>query len=254
MKNHSVVCIVGRMTRARTCSHMRDFVNHRIDYVGRMMNRLIVQSVTDTNDFVRDSQVRADPTFSRAEIFTYRLEPITRHVWLQHDNHRTFWHGGRLELFTGILGEGSFRSSVGTQTRGGQSGVYSFVKEKFFKAFGYSVSVPLFDNEYLVHVVWGFSAIDATRFWSSTTMGDQWCFDPSVASITHAVLVCTSVDHLPNSGTTLYHECWDGRLEYLPLLSQSGDGEGVTPDPDPDRHPLANATRLTADSDVPAFV
>ena len=130
MKNHlSSMHRQNNNPDANMFALMRDFVDRRVDYVGSMTDHLIVQSVTDRNDAVRDSLVRADPTFSLAELFTITFEPITRH-WLQKNSHRTFWHGSRLELFAGVLGERSFRSSVGEQTRGGQSGVYTFTKEK----------------------------------------------------------------------------------------------------------------------------
>ena len=78
---------------------------------------------------------------------------------------------------------------------------------------------------------------------------------PKFTNITHAVFVCTSVDHLPRAGTAWYHECWDGRLELLPAITASNDtGESVTPDPVVERHVMADAVRLSDDTDVLWFV
>lgn len=147
----------NKLTQSPTAL-IEQFSAPRRAHVESMPSHLSASALRNDDTPSRQQLAHWDPAFARAHIVSVEFKPPDNHTWDVRRPSATYWHGGQLELFSNIIGEGCFRSSTREQTKGGLSGVYCFPAEKAALAMGYAVGSPLFENQYIVHLLWKFRA------------------------------------------------------------------------------------------------
>ena len=130
------------------------------------------------------------------------------------DKLQTHYHGTRMELLANFLCDGKVVESTGERTRSNIDGFYTMRSNTIYKAMGYAVVSPVFNNRYLVGALLECAAVSSNRGGSRAKLDDQYPFAARHVDVRSVILFAFSVDHMPDMQLYM-QERWDPRLELV---------------------------------------